>query len=242
MRFGRPWNVEGVGPRVQETARVAARRSGMTVGEWLNAVIIEQAVEDGVRDVQFDDSDTGSQHSDAKLEAINDRLIDLIRQLARLERGHAPAAAPENGVSEKAPRQLAEAIARLGQRLDQMTAEGRFTAGEIERRVTSVDQALTNLGRARSQTTHAPAPDSDPLEQARGFSDSFARKPPVDEQRAPFDAAGHQSLINDAIQVLRADLADIKRTLAEALPLRAIEAIESEDRSLAQRLDDDRDR
>ena len=251
MRLGRPWNVEGVGPRVQETARVAARRSGMTVGEWLNAVIIEQAAEDGVRDVQSEDSDTAPQHSDAKLAAINDRLVDLIRQLARLERGHAPAAAPESGVSEKAPRHLAEAIARLDQRLDQMTAEGRFAVGEIERRVTSVDQALTNLGRARLQTTHAPAPqsyrnaktpDSDPLERARGFSSSAAPKPPVDEQRVSIDAAGHQSLINDAIQVLRADLADIKRTLAEALPLRAIEAIESEVRSLAQRLDDDRDR
>src|SRR5262249_28870751 len=97
MRFGRPWNVEGVGPRVQGAARVAARRSGMTVGEWLNAIIVEQAAEDGVRDVQSDDGDTTPQHSDAKLAAINDRLADLIRQLARLERSSAPAAASAGG-------------------------------------------------------------------------------------------------------------------------------------------------
>src|SRR5262249_15105234 len=87
----------------------------------------------------------------------------------------------------------------------------------------------------------AEALDPDTFEQARRFPDSSATKPPI-EHSVSIDAARHQSLIDEAIQVLRADLADIKRTLAEALPLRAIEAIESEIRGLAQRLDDDRSR
>ena len=36
MTSGVPWQVEGVGPQARETAREAARRSGMSVGEWLD--------------------------------------------------------------------------------------------------------------------------------------------------------------------------------------------------------------
>jgi localization factor PodJL len=32
------WNVRGLAPAVRETAREAARRSGVTVGEWLQSV------------------------------------------------------------------------------------------------------------------------------------------------------------------------------------------------------------
>jgi len=43
MKFGVPWHVKGVGRRARETAREAARRSGMSVGEWLDTVIIDSA-------------------------------------------------------------------------------------------------------------------------------------------------------------------------------------------------------
>ena len=43
MKFGVPWNVKGVRPEVRDSARQAARRSGMSVGEWLNHVIAERA-------------------------------------------------------------------------------------------------------------------------------------------------------------------------------------------------------
>jgi len=38
-----PWHVKGVGPDAREVARDAARRSGVSVGEWLNALIIDAA-------------------------------------------------------------------------------------------------------------------------------------------------------------------------------------------------------
>lgn len=46
MKFGVPWNIKGVRPEVRDSARQAARRSGMSVGEWLNHVIAEQATDD----------------------------------------------------------------------------------------------------------------------------------------------------------------------------------------------------
>ena len=49
MRFGVPWSVKGIRPEARETAREAARRSGMSLGDWLNSVILNQAADDGVQ-------------------------------------------------------------------------------------------------------------------------------------------------------------------------------------------------
>ena len=43
MKPGIPWSVKGVEPELREIAKTAARRSGMTLGEWLNSAINEQA-------------------------------------------------------------------------------------------------------------------------------------------------------------------------------------------------------
>ena len=39
MKSGGPWNLRGLHPEARAAAREAARRSGMSVGEWLNTVI-----------------------------------------------------------------------------------------------------------------------------------------------------------------------------------------------------------
>lgn len=42
MKPGIPWSVKGIEPEVREAAKHAARRAGMTLGEWLNTVILDQ--------------------------------------------------------------------------------------------------------------------------------------------------------------------------------------------------------
>ncbi len=42
-----PWSVKGIEPRAREVAKDLARRSGMTLGEWLNTMIMEDE-DDGV--------------------------------------------------------------------------------------------------------------------------------------------------------------------------------------------------
>ena len=48
MKLGVPWRVTGIRPDARETAREAARRADMSVGEWLNTVILDSADEEGV--------------------------------------------------------------------------------------------------------------------------------------------------------------------------------------------------
>src|SRR5579884_1546512 len=44
MAAGAPWSVKGIDPKAREVAKELARRSGMTLGEWLNRVILEDDV------------------------------------------------------------------------------------------------------------------------------------------------------------------------------------------------------
>lgn len=56
MSAGAPWSVKGIDPKAREVAKDLARRSGMTLGEWLNRVILEDDVpEEVTAEVQFGD-------------------------------------------------------------------------------------------------------------------------------------------------------------------------------------------
>ncbi|HEY3814759.1 MAG TPA: Localization factor PodJS [Caulobacteraceae bacterium] len=46
MSAGAPWSVKGIDPKAREVAKDLARRSGMTLGEWLNQMIMEGDGED----------------------------------------------------------------------------------------------------------------------------------------------------------------------------------------------------
>lgn len=46
MSAAAPWSVKGIDPKAREVAKDLARRSGMTLGEWLNTMIMDDAEED----------------------------------------------------------------------------------------------------------------------------------------------------------------------------------------------------
>ena len=48
MSAAAPWSVKGIDPKAREVAKDLARRSGMTLGEWLNSMIMEEDDDDGV--------------------------------------------------------------------------------------------------------------------------------------------------------------------------------------------------
>ena len=55
MKPGMPWSVKGIDQETREAAKDAARRSGMTLGEWLNSMILDQADEaEGMQAAQPD--------------------------------------------------------------------------------------------------------------------------------------------------------------------------------------------
>ncbi|MGA2041879.1 MAG: hypothetical protein ABSG83_00750 [Roseiarcus sp.] len=72
MNRAAAWSVRGVGRDTRDAAQQAARRAGMSLGEWLDEVIADQAAEQGVNPEDFDE--------DERLDAIGDRLSGLSRR------------------------------------------------------------------------------------------------------------------------------------------------------------------
>src|SRR6516162_1121022 len=121
MKTGYPWRVTGIRPQARETAREAARRHGLSVGEWLNTVIIDSAVAEGVapardlprmpegrsRDPEFEEEPRLTrrkycEHSyrprdelDGQLADINNRVNKLARRLEKHQQSHGTLTSPK---------------------------------------------------------------------------------------------------------------------------------------------------
>ncbi|RDV03679.1 tetratricopeptide repeat protein [Undibacter mobilis] len=121
MKFGVPWSVKGIRPEARETAKEAARRSGMPLGEWLNSVILQQAGD-------FDDEDAyGAQD----MSSVHERLDDITRRLDQFSRKGPEAYAPRrNREAAAGPSndQLVQLISRLDQRIEQLAQLPRIMA------------------------------------------------------------------------------------------------------------------
>ena len=70
-----PWNIDGVDFDAREAAKAAARRAGVSLGDWLNGVIAEQAASLGVGVDEIDE--------DERLEAVAARLAKLSKRPAQ---------------------------------------------------------------------------------------------------------------------------------------------------------------
>ncbi|MAB69414.1 MAG: hypothetical protein CMH89_07240 [Oceanicaulis sp.] len=86
-----PWSVKGIDPRARALAKSAARREGMTLGEWLNRVILDDGVSEPAKDWDdqlsrfpgFGDGDGGGSDSDDALNELVQRLSDRLEASER---------------------------------------------------------------------------------------------------------------------------------------------------------------
>jgi localization factor PodJL len=80
MNTGAPWSVKGVDPDARETAKSAARDAGLTLGAWLNSVILAR----GEGDEPFTLSDEAPRRSGGSgaLEALNNSVRRVLDQVA----------------------------------------------------------------------------------------------------------------------------------------------------------------
>ena len=255
-----PWHLRGIAPQARDTAREAARRSGLSVADWLNSAILNSAAEDGVSPRPFDDSEDGPDGSGEDLAAVNERLEELTRQIDQLMRRSCATARPD-----QTPCQLADSIVRLDQRLDQLFREGRHVASNAGWCPAGFDLSSANVGQDRSRAASSGGEVASDVD--RLAAEIAARQRMLDGEAAPTsivpppagsspagpDLTGVEEQLrrintqiealqqpyraDDIVQALRQDLADISRTLTEAMPRNAIEALEGEVRSLTTRID-----
>ena len=247
MKFGVPWSVKGIRPEARETAREAARLSGMSLGEWLNSVIIQQAAQEGVQALSLVDENS---HGD-EIATVNERLDDLTRRIEQLMRTSPVAYAPKRSRNE--PDQLTELIGRLDRRLDQFASVSRppppppmlspampnvqlppsldRAVAEIAARQRMLNGNAAPAPRQPQPEMAAPAPVAVPLpaQDLSGLEDQLRN---ITNQIETLRKPG----VEQAINALRDELGEIGRTLNDAMPRRAIDTIEKQIFGLTQRI------
>jgi localization factor PodJL len=252
MKFGVPWSVKGIRPEARETAKEAARRSGMSLGEWLNSVILHQAAEDGVASSHSFDDDDSDEH---ELSTVHQRLDDLTRRIEQFTRTGPAAYAPKRSRNEDS--QIADLIGRLDRRLDQFVNPSPAMAPAPARmpppapsvrmppaldlavaEITARQRALNgqpSLVEPIRQRPQAPPPPPSPVlapvpaQDLSGLEDQLRK---ITNQIETLRRPG----VEEAINALRAELGEIGRALTEAMPRQAIDTIERQISGLTQRI------
>ncbi len=117
MKFGVPWSVKGIRPEARETAKEAARRSGLSLGDWLNTVILQQAGQAGLPGQPQAHAYGDANSRGEELASVHQRLDDITRRIEQFTRTGPAAYAPRRPRDDS---QTAELIGRLDQRIDRL--------------------------------------------------------------------------------------------------------------------------
>ena len=176
MTSGVPWQGKGVRREVIDSAREAARRSGMSVEEWLDTVIAESARNAGIEPASaprrlsdFDDRaaqdespgprawQRGPADHDNRKRAepsfleVNARLEALSRQIDHLAQTSEVQTRQQGRNrslgADDTPNLINDAFSRLDRKIDRLFEDGRSANSESERRVGAIDRAVAGIDR-----------------------------------------------------------------------------------------------
>ncbi len=256
MKSGGPWNLRGLRPETLAAARDAARRSGVSVGEWLND-LIEQSDEYGRATLRpADRSDADYDWPDEAAQA-DDRRRTRPRPTRRDYEHEDDRASPRDSVLVHD--ELSDIHVRLDRLTDQLEQLVRGKpalrgAPTPPRRPVRLggDLAVDATGAADAPAAGAanqpdlPSPATAPRLVGEAAESELAREFPELEEQLRRITAQIESLrssgLDKVIAAFRSDLAEIRRQLTEALPRQAVESLCAEVEALARRIDRSRER
>lgn len=186
MSSSGPWSVKGIDPRARARAKTAARREGVTLGEWINRVILE-------------DSDPAKAEWDDALEAFpgfggasslneeDDRLLRAMvnRLTERVENSEQRSARTLTGL-DKAISQLADKITRTSERTSAELAATQDSLGKVRKSQEDLTDRIRTLeSTGPAGTTDTAAVETTIMKLARRLyeheNDTAARLHTVDE-------------------------------------------------------------
>ncbi len=157
MTAGAPWSVKGIDPKAREIAKDLARRSGMTLGEWLNHMIVEGDAPAGEPEAA-DPSVIPHPRPDApsRLEAVHHpadevgKVTDAIERLtSRIEAAEQRSTLAITGIDQS----VRGALSRLeGAEREQVSVAARFE-GAVDEIRTEQSRAIERLRRIEAEST-----------------------------------------------------------------------------------------
>jgi localization factor PodJL len=260
MKSGGPWNLRGLRPETLAAARDAARRSGLSVGEWLNE-LIEQSDDYGRASLRpADYSDPGVYGWPDEAAQDDYRRRTRLRPPRRDYEYDDDRAAVHDSVLAR--EQLIDVRAQLDwltNQLEQLVRDRAPLRGApmrpLHRRWRAggglpADETASNAADApvssASDQPDLPSPATAPQLAAEAAEPGQPPAFPELEEQLRRITAQIESLrstgLDKVIAAFRSDLADIRRQLTEALPRQAVESLCAEVETLARRIDRSRER
>jgi localization factor PodJL len=242
MKPGIPWSVKGIDTEAREAAKHAARRSGMTLGEWLNTIIREQADD-------IEPPKPAARNAVVDIQSKLDHLSEQLTRMARQDQDTSVGSYYERSRPKDQPladilarveaseRKAAENFARFGERLE--TLGDKFAKGsdrfpqnpEDVPGYRALETALRNI------VDHIEVSERKTRESLKAVQDrlndvAYAATAPIDSDRLLVDAPVITRLEN-RIADLANRIAGHEQTAQEDL----LKQVQSEFGKLAQRID-----
>ncbi|WP_310210349.1 peptidoglycan-binding protein [Caulobacter sp. BE264] len=160
MTAASPWSVKGIDPKAREVAKDLARRSGMTLGEWLNRMIIEgdgpaadprpagdEAPNRAYLEIVKDDAPPRIEIAEHPADEVGRVALALDRLTQRIEAAEGRNAAAITGIDHS----VRDALARLGQsEREQIAVAARFE-GAVDELKTEQARAAERLRRIEAE-------------------------------------------------------------------------------------------
>jgi localization factor PodJL len=241
-----PWSVKGVDPRTRDAAKAAARRAGMTLGEWLDHKILEEAEDGGV---EAETKTNAPEQLD--IAALSERLarlsqgqMDTSPPVATprnappaLSRGEIDAVITQAAAAERLTRESSaktagalDSIARWIEKTESRLTTGERSAAERQERATSViadaiktmGERIADMERKAIEVQRAPAKPAPRLAFSRdgladAVSDIRTRQRALDHDDAALSRS-QPALPESRIAALRQDLRDLSARIVPPGP------------------------
>lgn len=156
MTSGAPWSVKGIDPKAREVAKDLARRSGMTLGEWLNRMILEDDGPEEITTQAYFDERPAKTYYETARPREPDYPPPLIERPTRYE-------APEHPGDEIG--RVALAMDRLTDRIEQSESRTGLAIAGVEH---SVREAVARIESAEREHIAVAARFEGGLDELKG--------------------------------------------------------------------------
>jgi localization factor PodJL len=239
MKLGVSWGLKGIRPDARKTAKAAARQAGMSLDDWLNSAIAHTAAQMGLPPAGPHAAAYPNHENDA-LVSVHHRLDELSQRINKVTRSGPEAYAPPH--LRTAPSRQAAPLPHLPHAPTLAPAmkppsppvnwppELDLAVAEISARQRALGGKPARYAPTPQQTAkHAAARPPVPTQDLSGLEEQLRH---ITAQIETLRQPG----VEQAINALRDELAEIARTITEAMPRQAIEAIEAHIRDLGTRI------
>lgn len=175
MTTSLPWSVKGVDPRTRDAAKAAARRAGMTLGEWLDHKLRDDEHSESAPPEQLDIaalSERLARLSQGQMDTAPQQAVSAPRSAPPASRDEIDAVLAQAASIERLTRDSSaktvgalDSIARWIENAETRMSSGERAAAERQERATNViadaiktmGERLTDMERRSSEAQRAPA-------------------------------------------------------------------------------------